>query len=87
MWDILISKTILQMYTNSLGQYFDNLSLNAASCQTADCTGSVYISIESKLKDLKQFFHNQVLKMHWNCAILENAQFLKYFLYSFLRIF
>ncbi len=41
------------IYTNSLGQYFDNLSLNAASCQTADSTDSVYISIESELKDIK----------------------------------
>ena len=41
------------MYTNSLGQYFDKLSLNAASCQTADSTDSVRISIEPELKYLK----------------------------------
>ena len=41
------------MYTNSLGQYFDKLSLNAARSQTADSTDSVRISIEPQLKDLK----------------------------------
>ncbi len=41
------------MYTNSLGQYFDNLSLNAASCQTTDRTIFVFLSIEPELKDLK----------------------------------
>ena len=37
----------------SLGQYFDNLSLNAASCQTSDSTDYVCISMEPELKDLK----------------------------------
>ena len=41
------------MYTNSLGQYFDKLSLNAASCQTADSTIFVCILIEPELKYLK----------------------------------
>ena len=41
------------IYTNSLGKYFDKLSLNAASCQTADSTDSLRISIEPELKDLK----------------------------------
>ena len=44
------------MYTNSLGQYFDKLSLNAASCQTADSTVSVLIPVEPELKDLKATF-------------------------------
>ena len=62
------------MYTNSLGQYFDKLSLNAASCQTADNTIFVCLSIEPELKDLNQLRLNEVLKMHRNCATLENAQ-------------
>ena len=41
------------MYTNSLEQYFDKLSLNAASCQTADSLDYIRISIERELKDLK----------------------------------
>ena len=41
------------MYTNSLGQYFDKVSLNAASCQTADSTDSVLIPVEPELKYLK----------------------------------
>ncbi len=41
------------MYTNSLGQYFDKLSLNAVSYQTADITIFVCISIEPGLKYLK----------------------------------
>ena len=40
-------------YANSLGQYFNKLSLNADCCQTADSTDSVCISIEPGLKDLK----------------------------------
>ena len=43
---------LMDLYTNSLGQYFDKLSLNAASCQTADSTDYVCISIELELKDL-----------------------------------
>ena len=68
MWDILFSKIILDfqralffkyksIYTKSLRQYFDKLSLNAASCQNADTTIFVRTSIELELKDLKATFH------------------------------
>ena len=53
---------------------FDNLSLNAVSCQTADSTDSVHISIEPELKDLKTTFSKSSTKMHWNGATLENPQ-------------
>ena len=41
-------------YTYSLGECFDNLFLNAASCETADSTESARATIESELRDLKQ---------------------------------
>ncbi len=39
-------------YTNSLRKSFDKLSLNAASCLTADSTIFVCTSLEPELKDL-----------------------------------
>ena len=62
------------IYTNSQGKYFNKLSLNAASYQTADSTDSVRIPIEPKLKDLKTSFSYSSTKMHWNGTTLENPQ-------------
>ena len=57
-----------------LCQCFEKLSLNVASCQTANSTESVRTAIEPELEDLKPFSHNQILKVHMNCKILQNAQ-------------
>ncbi len=60
--------------TNSLLQYFDKLYLKAARSQNTDSIIFVRIVIEPELKDLKTTSRYQVLKIHWSCATLENAQ-------------
>ncbi len=40
-------------YANKIGQCFNKLSLNAASCKTANNTESISAAIELELKDIK----------------------------------
>ncbi len=47
------------IYANSLGKWFDKLSLNAARCQTAYNTEPNRAAIELELKDLKDLQMNK----------------------------
>ena len=50
--NFIIFEILMYLHTNSLGQYFDKLSLNGDSCQTADSTIFVRTSIEPKFKKI-----------------------------------
>ncbi len=62
---------LMRYYTNSLEKYFDKLSLNTASCQTADSTDSVRISKGTELKDLKTTWLSSSTK---NVLVLHNIR-------------